>query len=156
MLLRRGRSCGTLFSFSQQLQCRPFATDPKAYSKTLLLPKTKFPLWSSPKDSELPFRKKTTEDLYAWQVSVVCRVNMGDGVDQGCTGREPSWSTVRPSRWAAVCKREPSYGCVQCLFIVKLCLKHAPYIGHALNKIVKDIINRYQVIRGRRVKCVLH
>ena len=36
------------------------------------------------------------------------------------------------------------------------CLKHASYIGHALNKIVKDIINRYQVIRGRRVKCVLH
>ena len=156
MLLRRGCSRGTLFSFSQQLQCRPFATDPKAYSKTLLLPKTKFPLWSRPKDSELPFRKKTTEELYAWQVNTVFRLNMGEGVDQGCTDREPSRSTVRPSRWAAVCKREPSYGYVWRLLIVKRRLKYASYIGHALNKIVKDIINRYQVIRGRRVKCVLH
>lgn len=26
--------------------------------------------------------------------------------------------------------------------------------GHALNKILKDMINRYNVIRGRKVQCV--
>lgn len=26
------------------------------------------------------------------------------------------------------------------------------YVGHALNKVIKDIINRYNVIRGRRVQ----
>jgi len=27
-------------------------------------------------------------------------------------------------------------------------------VGHALNKVLKDIINRYQVLQGRRVRCV--
>lgn len=43
--------------------------DAKAFSKTLLLPKTTFPLWADPAKSEEPHRKRTTEDLYRWQVS---------------------------------------------------------------------------------------
>lgn len=30
------------------------------------------------------------------------------------------------------------------------------HIGHALNKILKDIINRYHVSLGRKVQCVVH
>jgi isoleucyl-tRNA synthetase len=29
------------------------------------------------------------------------------------------------------------------------------HMGHALNKILKDIINRYQILRGRKVRYVL-
>ena len=43
--------------------------DSKAFSNTLLLPKTSFPLRSDPSKAE--FRKKTCEDLYRWQV---CRL----------------------------------------------------------------------------------
>jgi len=44
------------------------SVDSKAFSRTLLLPKTSFPLRSDPSKSE--FRKKTSEDLYKWQVCV--------------------------------------------------------------------------------------
>jgi isoleucyl-tRNA synthetase len=40
----------------------------KAYAATLRLPKTDFPLWSEPSKREAPFQKRTTEDLYKWQV----------------------------------------------------------------------------------------
>jgi isoleucyl-tRNA synthetase len=40
----------------------------KTYSETLLLPKTAFPLWADPAQSEVPFREKTCERLYKWQV----------------------------------------------------------------------------------------
>ena len=43
--------------------------DPKSYSKTLLLPKTSLPSWIDPSKGEEPFRKRTTEQLYQWQVS---------------------------------------------------------------------------------------
>jgi isoleucyl-tRNA synthetase len=40
----------------------------KAYAKTLLLPKTDFPLRADAVNREKLFRKKTTESLYKWQV----------------------------------------------------------------------------------------
>ena len=45
------------------------AIDSKAFSETLLLPKTPFPLWTDPSRSEFPFRTRTCEGLYRWQVS---------------------------------------------------------------------------------------
>jgi hypothetical protein len=44
------------------------ANPDKAYSKTLLLPKTSFPLWSDPQKREAQFRKGTCDELYRWQV----------------------------------------------------------------------------------------
>ncbi|KAG6885562.1 hypothetical protein C0993_012805 [Termitomyces sp. T159_Od127] len=38
-----------------------------AYKDTLLLPKTSFPLWANPSQSEVPFRERTGEKLYRWQ-----------------------------------------------------------------------------------------
>jgi hypothetical protein len=43
--------------------------DSKAFSMTLLLPKTSFPLRSDPSKSE--FQRKTCQDLYKWQVCVI-------------------------------------------------------------------------------------
>jgi hypothetical protein len=44
--------------------------DNKAFSQTLLLPKTKFPLRADIPKSEAASRSKICEELYLWQVSV--------------------------------------------------------------------------------------
>ncbi|ESK91771.1 isoleucyl-trna synthetase [Moniliophthora roreri MCA 2997] len=91
-----------------------YSMDNKAFSKTLLLPKTKFPLWSDPSKTEISFRPRTCEELYRWQW------NNGSGP----------------------------------LFVF---LDGPPYangnlhMGHALNKILKDIINRFYLSQGRKV-----
>jgi hypothetical protein len=54
--------------YRRHSSAQAMATDSKAFSKTLLLPKTSFPLWADPSKSEAPFRKRTGEDLYRWQV----------------------------------------------------------------------------------------
>ena len=54
--------------FSLSASFRAAADNSKAYSKTLRLPKTSFPQWCDPQKSELPFREKTTQALYKWQV----------------------------------------------------------------------------------------
>ena len=43
------------------------ATD-RQYASTLRLPKTRFQLWSPPDEREIPFRERTTTELYKWQV----------------------------------------------------------------------------------------
>ena len=62
-------------AFSTRIPCRGLSSAPtsakldsKAFSKTLLLPKTSFPLWSDPAKTEAPFRRKTCDELYRWQV----------------------------------------------------------------------------------------
>lgn len=78
------------FSTSHVSQTLKHATtDPKVYSKTLLLPKTSFPLWVDSAKSESLFKRKTCEELYRWQVrffsqthqcfslnATVCRLRM--------------------------------------------------------------------------------
>ncbi|KAF9226386.1 isoleucyl-tRNA synthetase [Gyrodon lividus] len=86
----------------------------KAFSRTLLLPKTSFPLWTNPAKSEAPFRKKTCDDLYRWQAQ----------------------NTQGP---LFVMHDGPPYA------------NGHLHIGHALNKILKDIINRFHVSIGHRV-----
>ncbi|KIK95549.1 hypothetical protein PAXRUDRAFT_140435 [Paxillus rubicundulus Ve08.2h10] len=104
-----------------RLFCRNFSSAPtpakldsKAFSQTLLLPKTSFPLRADPAKSEVPFRKRTCEDLYRWQAQNAQRplFVMHDG---------------------------PPYA------------NGHLHIGHALNKILKDIINRFHVSIGNRV-----
>jgi hypothetical protein len=45
-----------------------YKQDQNAFAKTLLLPKTSFPLWADPLQREEPYRNRTTEELYKWQV----------------------------------------------------------------------------------------
>ncbi|KAH7907567.1 tRNA synthetases class I-domain-containing protein [Hygrophoropsis aurantiaca] len=102
------------FSFSVPWQSDNYKLDSKAFAKTLLLPQTSFPLWTDPSKSEIPFRKRTCEDLYQWQAKNAkgSLFVMHDG---------------------------PPYA------------NGHLHIGHALNKIIKDIINRYHVLIGDRV-----
>ncbi|KAJ1302095.1 hypothetical protein OPQ81_000926 [Rhizoctonia solani] len=85
------------------------------FANTLLLPKTSFPLWAEPAQRELPYRQRTTDELYEWQ-----------------------WKNRDPTR-TFVLHDGPPYanGSLHC--------------GHALNKILKDIINRFHVMQGYRV-----
>ncbi|VDC07472.1 unnamed protein product [Peniophora sp. CBMAI 1063] len=89
----------------------------KAFSKTLLLPKTSFPQWTDPNRTERALREKTCDALYRWQ-----RENV--------TG--PKF----------VLHDGPPYA------------NGDLHMGHALNKIIKDIINRYQLSMGRNVHYV--
>ncbi|KAI0315579.1 tRNA synthetases class I-domain-containing protein [Amylostereum chailletii] len=89
----------------------------KQFSKSILLPKTKFPQWTDPTKTEVALRKKTCDELYAWQ-------------RENATG--PSW----------VLHDGPPYA------------NGDLHMGHALNKILKDIINRYHVSLGHRVHYV--
>ncbi|KAI9487472.1 MAG: tRNA synthetases class I-domain-containing protein [Benjaminiella poitrasii] len=84
------------------------------YTKTILLPKTEFPLRAEAAKREHLFRDRCTKDLYIWQL-----------------------------------KNNPKD-----LFILH---DGPPYAngnvhsGHAMNKILKDIINRYKTIQGHKV-----
>lgn len=125
---------------------RTMATDNKSFSKTLLLPKTNFPLWVDPANTEKPFQARTTEDLYRWQVTLPAEESMRStqpisvGKCQGSLVRSPRRPSIR--QWG------PSYGYATCIAEIKTNTR----LGHALNKILKDIITRYHVSRGRRVQ----
>ncbi|WVR06540.1 hypothetical protein IAU60_003571 [Kwoniella sp. DSM 27419] len=87
----------------------------KAYSHTLLLPKTDFPL--KHKDivaAEKRYRTKTSDELYIAQ-------------------------SKRHDNPLFVLHDGPPYA------------NGNLHMGHALNKVLKDIINRYNVVRGKRV-----
>ncbi|OCF44364.1 isoleucine-tRNA ligase [Kwoniella heveanensis CBS 569] len=87
----------------------------KAYSHTLLLPRTTFPL--KHKDivaAEKKYRYKTSDELYKVQVE-------------------------RHDNPLFVLHDGPPYA------------NGHLHMGHSLNRVLKDIINRYQVIRGKRV-----
>jgi hypothetical protein len=58
------------FSWTWHRRAGPKAPDAnKRYSDTLLLPKTSFPLYGTRETSEEIFNKKTSDELYRWQVS---------------------------------------------------------------------------------------
>ncbi|KZS97143.1 isoleucyl-tRNA synthetase [Sistotremastrum niveocremeum HHB9708] len=86
----------------------------KAYSKTLLLPKTTFPLRTEGDNREAPYRQKASDDLYRWQ-------------------------SKNLKKQPFIFHDGPPYA------------NGSIHIGHALNKILKDIINRYNVLQGRPV-----
>ncbi|KAL6298677.1 isoleucyl-tRNA synthetase [Sparassis latifolia] len=85
----------------------------KAFSDTLLLPKTSFTLWNDPTQNEA-LRARTCDELYRWQ-----------------------WEHADGPLF--VLHDGPPYA------------NGRLHIGHALNKVVKDIINRYHVSVGDRV-----
>lgn len=66
---KRGCRLYSVLPTVNTVQDYPKEPKTKAYSDTLLLPKTSFPLRTSGAKREEIYRKKTTEDLYKWQVS---------------------------------------------------------------------------------------
>ncbi|KAF8999113.1 tRNA synthetases class I-domain-containing protein [Cyathus striatus] len=105
-----------LFSFTRTCSTNNSTAplDNKAFSKTLLLPKTSFPLWVDPVKSEERFQKLTSDSLYRWQ-----------------------WDNAKGPLF--VFHDGPPYA------------NGNLHMGHALNKILKDIINRFHVSLGHRV-----
>lgn len=71
----------------------PSKLDSKAFSKTLLLPKTRFPLWADPAKSEELFGRKTCDELYQWQVcyarTCVIRLVLTHGASQARNAKGP-------------------------------------------------------------------
>ncbi|KAJ1658421.1 isoleucine-tRNA ligase [Dispira simplex] len=92
-------------------------SESKKYNKTLLLPKTDFPLRAKRLPNQAEITKKLVASLYQWQ-----QKNLSD----------PPF----------ILHDGPPYA------------NGDLHIGHALNRILKDIINRYQVLRGRKVTYV--
>ncbi|KAG1377113.1 hypothetical protein G6F61_007015 [Rhizopus arrhizus] len=84
------------------------------YTKTLLLPKTSFPLRANAATREHLFRDRCTKDLYPWQL----KNNPKD---------------------AFILHDGPPYA------------NGNVHAGHALNKIVKDIINRHKLLQGHKI-----
>ncbi|KAI0065258.1 isoleucyl-tRNA synthetase [Artomyces pyxidatus] len=89
----------------------------KSFAQTLLLPRTRFPQWTDPTETENALRARTCDELYKWQLE----------------------NAVGPS---FVLHDGPPYA------------NGDLHMGHALNKILKDIINRYHVSLGHRVHYV--
>ncbi|KAK6907961.1 hypothetical protein I203_101962 [Kwoniella mangroviensis CBS 8507] len=90
----------------------------KAFSHTLLLPKTNFPLkHKDVVEAEKKYRLKTSDLLYKEQIN-------------------------RKDNPLFVLHDGPPYA------------NGNLHMGHALNKVLKDIINRYNLIRGKRVHYV--
>ncbi|KAI0790394.1 tRNA synthetases class I-domain-containing protein [Abortiporus biennis] len=111
--------------YGSRFACRSFATEispnvankdkdkDKAFSHTLLLPTSKFPMRNNPA-KDLSLHQRTCGELYKWQ-----------------------WKNVDGPLF--VLHDGPPYA------------NGDLHIGHALNKILKDIINRFNVISGKRV-----
>ncbi len=91
---------------------RFLSTDSRAYSKTLLLPKTPFPQWVDPQKSEKPFRDRTTGSLYKWQVSSLITSGFS-ALLMAPTGEEYFATSVRATRWPALRERTFAHGYVK-------------------------------------------
>jgi isoleucyl-tRNA synthetase len=95
-----------------------------SWSSTLRLPKSAFPPRPSPASST-EYLRRCTDDLYAWQQS--------SRSAPGADGKIPQSFTLHDG---------PPYA-------------NGPlHVGHALNKITKDIICRFQVAQGKKVSYV--
>lgn len=117
--------------------------DHKAYSATLLLPKTSLPLkHKDPVAAEHAYRSRTTDELYKSQVSI----NHPWALTVSGPQTKASFSSC------TMVPRMPMGTCTWVstgIYVDQIKLTRA---GHALNKILKDIISRYQVLRGRQVQ----
>lgn len=103
-------------------------TKKASWTDTLALPKSHFP--PRPTSDQLEtYRQRCTDDLYAWQ-----RAN------------RPSTVTVRTGSSVHECDNEfvlhdgPPYA------------NGAVHVGHALNKILKDLMLRWELAMGKRVQ----
>lgn len=110
-----------------------------AYASTLLLPHTQFPLRANAAQREPLYRARTTTELYRWQWETrrPCRQTER----RNATDRARSDTAVEENRSHPlfVLHDGPPYA-------------NGPlHMGHAMNKVLKDIINRYRVLRGDRV-----
>ncbi|KAJ7755391.1 tRNA synthetases class I-domain-containing protein [Mycena maculata] len=112
------QKCRSRISYTRLWGTRYASTvDNHAFSNSLLLPKTSFPLRPNPTEVEARLGARTCTQLYQWQ----------------------SKNVERPK---FVLHDGPPYA------------NGDLHMGHALNKVLKDIINRFNVSRGYRVQYI--
>lgn len=111
------------------------------WSQTLSLPKSSFPARASPADLDR-YRIKAADELYAWQrrarpapLPRVKSTSQKEQVEDTAEG-----ISARRTRKEFVLHDGPPYA------------NGAVHVGHALNKILKDLILRWEMARGRRVR----
>ncbi|CAK4032323.1 related to isoleucine--tRNA ligase [Lecanosticta acicola] len=93
------------------------------WSDTLALPRSQFPARPSPEQVET-YRKRCADDLYTWQRAIrPTAVDTDDGVKDN----------------NFVLHDGPPYA------------NGAVHVGHALNKVLKDLMLRWELSRGKRV-----
>ena len=100
-----------------------------SWSSTLKLPKSKFPARPIPIDQP-SYLRRCTDDLYAWQRSA-----RSSNLIDSSHGKDSASTTF-------VLHDGPPYA------------NGNLHIGHALNKVLKDLICRFQVSQGKRVHYV--
>lgn len=95
----------------------------------MYLPQTQFSLRARATEREPLFRDATTTELYRWQ-----RAHLGrDGEHDFVLHDGPPYANGSLHMGTLLAN-----------------------LGHALNKILKDFIVRFQVLQGRRVQYVMH
>ncbi|EPQ32481.1 uncharacterized protein PFL1_00675 [Pseudozyma flocculosa PF-1] len=106
----------------------PDNPEDKKWSHTLQLPTTSFEIRANAAKRDALFHRRTCHDLYKWQL---------DRPASHPSSSSPS--SPAPATGDFVFHDGPPYanGSLHC--------------GHALNKILKDIANRYHLLRGKRV-----
>ncbi|KAI7238495.1 isoleucyl-tRNA synthetase [Hortaea werneckii] len=104
------------------------ATTTRTISDSLTLPRTTFPARASAADLAR-YRQRCADDLYAWQ-----------RVHRPSSSPSSSSSSLQHANDDFVLHDGPPYA------------NGAVHVGHALNKILKDLILRSQLQRGRRVQ----
>ena len=133
-------------------RCLSSYVNNKSFTNTLLLPKTSFILRPDPKQIDSLYRKLTCDDLYRWQVwyrVFFLRFWLTFWVVGQCNR-----SFIRFTRWSTLRQRRPAHGYFTLLLWRLWRSSLIVFIGHALNKVIKDIINRFHVLQGRKVQYV--
>ncbi|QLQ81895.1 hypothetical protein HG537_0G01490 [Torulaspora globosa] len=117
-------------SFSE-IACKRYYSDKHSFQKTLILPSTKFPNRSNLQKTFNQLIPESSQDVYASQLNgFLSKIrNMHDDAAKVEFIKEKLF----------VLHDGPPYA------------NGDLHLGHALNKILKDIINRYQLIRGKYV-----
>lgn len=142
--------------FSRRLSPRFFSSttaslDNNAFAHTVRLPQTTFPLRRDPNKEEL-LRKRTCEDLYHQQVWFPGLLQHTANLHLSSGHRRTDlclyFMTARPTL-TATC----TWVSVQAVLRVRR-ISLTWLLGHALNKILKDIINRFHLSIGERVQYV--
>ncbi|ORY10684.1 tRNA synthetases class I-domain-containing protein [Clohesyomyces aquaticus] len=116
-----------------------------SWSSTLRLPKSSFPARPLP-DANAKYLRRCTDELYRWQ-----RAGRGQGWWSMMEGRP------EPNQWPGTRSKRDEDRHVPDPFTLHDGPPYANgplHIGHALNKITKDIICRFQVGQGKTVSYI--
>lgn len=114
-----------LFLSTRLLRAASQNARPIKWSETLALPKSTFPARPTSEQIER-YRQRCTDDLYAWQLANRPKTVLDKN------GKEVNNEFILHDG--------PPYA------------NGAVHIGHALNKVLKDIIVRWQLMNGKRVR----